>query len=223
MRTGKRIQTIWKCRKELLLECKLKIDLIAFQKTWRERNAHNSTVAGRKFDIEKVTVGEKTYGTLNVHCWDNPEERLEIGSYCSIAEDVHFILGGEHPTNRISTFPFMVHVFESAGSEATGTKGPIIVGDDVWICYGVTILSGVSIGKGSIIGAGSLVTKDVPPYAIIKNGKVAGYRVPEAAIDKLESLDLQSCFKDKSIDNVQRLLDTAVTTDNVDEMINELK
>lgn len=45
-------------------------------------------------------------------------------------------------------------------------NGPIIIEDDVWLGYGVIVLSGVRIGRGAIIGAGSVVTKDVPAGAI---------------------------------------------------------
>ena len=44
---------------------------------------------------------------------------------------------------------------------------PIIIDDDVWIGYGVTILPGVHIGKGSIIAAGAVCSKDVPEYVIV--------------------------------------------------------
>jgi chloramphenicol O-acetyltransferase type B len=47
-----------------------------------------------------------------------------------------------------------------------GLNQKVIIGDDVWIGYGSTILTGVNIGTGSIIAAGSLVTKDVEPYSI---------------------------------------------------------
>lgn len=55
---------------------------------------------------------------------------------------------------------------------------PITVGDDVWIGGRVTVLPGVYIGNGSIIGAGSVVTKDVPPYAIVGGApaKIIRYR-----------------------------------------------
>lgn len=48
-----------------------------------------------------------------------------------------------------------------------GTDAPIIIGDDVWICYGSTVCAGVTVGDGAIIAAGSVVTKDVPPYAVV--------------------------------------------------------
>lgn len=48
-------------------------------------------------------------------------------------------------------------------------SSPIIIEDDVWISFGVTILKGVKIGKGSVIAAGSTVTHDVPPGVLYYN------------------------------------------------------
>jgi acetyltransferase-like isoleucine patch superfamily enzyme len=131
---------------------------------WRRANSHNETFLARDFDITKVTVGRKTYGPLNIWTWGSFNEKLSIGNFVSIGEDVKFLLGGNHEYNRISTYPFKVKYFDHS-HEAT-SKGEITVEDDVWIGHGCLILSGVKIGKGSIIAAGSIVTKDVRSYAI---------------------------------------------------------
>jgi acetyltransferase-like isoleucine patch superfamily enzyme len=62
-------------------------------------------------------------------------------------------------------------------NESTIAK-PVIVDDDVWLGYNVTVLPGVTIGKGSVIGAGSVVTKNIPPYSIAVGNpcKVIGQR-----------------------------------------------
>ena len=65
--------------------------------------------------------------------------------------------------------------------EETNVVKKIIIGNDVYIGYGSTVLGGVTIGDGAIIAAGSVVTKDVPPYTIyggvpakfIKNKEIA--------------------------------------------------
>jgi acetyltransferase-like isoleucine patch superfamily enzyme len=44
---------------------------------------------------------------------------------------------------------------------------PIKIGDFVWVGHGALILGGVTIGEGAIVGAGSVVTRDVPPFAIV--------------------------------------------------------
>ena len=58
--------------------------------------------------------------------------------------------------------------------------------DDVWIGARAIILPGVRVGKGSIIGAGTVVTKDIPPYAIVAGnpGRVLRYRDGQSQIDK---------------------------------------
>lgn len=219
MRPFARMKTIWKCRKEIILNVKIKIDFIAFQKEWRGRNAHNSTVAGCKFDPNKVNVGEGTYGTLNIHCWDNPSEHLSIGSYCSIADDVHFILGGEHPIHRITTYPYKSHILGIPTMEHTGTKGPIVIEDDVWICYGATILSGVKLGKGCVVAAKSIVSKDVPPYSIFINGQIKGRRFSENVINKLKDIDLGSISKISDVEMVEKVLDMDVSEDTINDLL----
>jgi len=67
------------------------------------------------------------------------------------------------------------------------SKGDIVVGNDVWIGYGATILSGVKIGHGAIVGAKSLVSKDVLNYAIMAGSpaRVIGFRFNDSQIDEL--------------------------------------
>ena len=135
-----------------------------------------------------MTVGKYTYGGLRVINY-NENERLRIGSYCSIAQEVTFILNADHRTDTISTFPFKVKVL---GESLEGTsKGDIIVADDVWIGYRATILSGVHIGQGAVIAAGAVVTKDVPSYAIVGGvpARVIKYRFGEEVLTRLGKLD----------------------------------
>jgi len=71
------------------------------------------------------------------------------------------------------------------------SKGDITVDDDVWIGYGVTILSGVHIGQGAVVAAGAVVTHDVPPYAIVGGvpAKMIKYRFTPPVIDYMLTLD----------------------------------
>lgn len=127
-----------------------------------------------------IVVGDYTY----FHDFGNPEafeknvlyhfdfigDRLIIGKFCSIASNVRFIMnGGNHRTDWFTNFPFPVfgNGWESAMPESWPNRGDTVIGNDVWIGYGATIMPGVNIGDGAIIATGSIVTKDVAPYAVV--------------------------------------------------------
>lgn len=81
------------------------LKLILFKKKWWKKNPYNFTSARNIFDINNVRVGNYTYGGLYV-LNDIAESYLVIGSYCSIADKVSFILGNDHRLKDISTYPF---------------------------------------------------------------------------------------------------------------------
>jgi acetyltransferase-like isoleucine patch superfamily enzyme len=115
-----------------------------------------------------ATVGRRTYG-VSGHSFMNcsPQSPVTIGAFCSIAREVLFLCQANHPTHTASTFPLQSQVFKRRKDlEYLVSKGPIRVGNDVWIGARAIILSGVSIGDGAVIAAGSVVTRDVPPYTI---------------------------------------------------------
>ena len=209
-----KLRKVYRCRKEISISLKQMVDLLDFQKEWRALNPNNGTVAKRRFDCSRVSVGEGTYGDLHVFSFGNPDEKLYIGNYCSIAGDVVFVLGGEHPTERITTFPYITHVLGWESKEYTKTKGPIIVEDDVWICHGALVLSGITIGRGSVIGAGCIVTKDIPPYTIyLGNGRIKN-RFGEEIIKELKGVDLRLIrYLDR--DKQAYLMNNTITDDNI--------
>lgn len=114
-------------------------------------------------------LGAHTYGTVDVLWWGE-EASLTIGRFSSIADGVTILLGGNHRVDWVTTYPFSEFEDWPSAHGITGhpaTKGDVRIGNDVWIGNGATILSGVTIGDGAVIGARALVTKDVPPYAIV--------------------------------------------------------
>ena len=165
-----------------------RLKLIQFRKTWRKYNSHNTTIAANQFDVGAVCVGKNTYGAIRLSNWGK-DEHLKIGNYCSIAQEVMFILNADHFTQNISTFPFKV---KCLGQQREGiSKGDIIIDDDVWIGYRVIIMSGVHVGQGAIIAAGAVVTKDIPPYAIVGGvpAKIIKFRFSKNIIEKLLEID----------------------------------
>lgn len=158
---------------------------------WRKQNPHNFTTVERRFDIDCVQVGKNTYGGLYVltdGANDN-KTKLRIGSYCSIAPQVIFVLSSDHPLHCLSTYPFKAKLV--SGEKEAISKGDIIIGDDVWIGVRAVILSGVRIGQGAVVASGAVVTKNVPPYAIVAGvpAKVIGYRFDAETRTLLEKIN----------------------------------
>lgn len=167
-----------------------------------------------------VTVGRYTYGTINAQINANRSERLIIGEFCSIGPNVHFIVSSEHPYECLSSYPFRVHVCGFAAE--AGSKGDIVVKDDVWIGLGAIICSGVTIGQGAVVAAGAVVTKDVPPYAIVGGNpaKVIKYRFSKPVIEKLMKFKFSSLTEEKIL-QLQGALYKEITEENVDSLLKE--
>lgn len=198
-----------------------RIKLVLFRKKWRKHNRHNSTYAKNYFQMCEAEIGCFTYGGINI-LNEVEGRKVHIGNLCSIAEDVLLLLGDDHYTNLLSTFPFKARVMKEVPAEAT-SKGDIYIADDVWIGKNVIILSGVKIGQGAVIAAGSIVTKDIPPYAIAGGvpAKPLKFRFDNKIIEFLLSLDynslnvrliqkyineLYTSIDDKSLEEVKELL-----------------
>lgn len=206
--------------KKIGIKLLTRIKLNVLKKEWRRKNKHNFTNINNIFPINIVKVGKYSYGSLNIYSWGNENEGLEIGNFVSIAEDVKFILGGNHQLNIFTTYPFKVMMF---GEKVEAlTKGKIIVKDDVWIGMSVLILSGITIGQGAVIAAGSVVTKDVPPYAIVGGNpaKILKYRFSSEIIEKVKNVDLSKIKLKKNKGNLYEKL-TEKNIKNLLEEINE--
>lgn len=118
-----------------------------------------------------IEVGRYTYGHENISIkqWDEGA-RLRIGAFCSIAEEAVVMLGGNHRSDWITTFPFgHIHAEELGGTEIRGhpkTNGDVTIGNDVWLGRRVTIMSGITIADGAIVAANSTVIRDIGPYEV---------------------------------------------------------
>jgi virginiamycin A acetyltransferase len=167
-----------------------------------------------------IEVGDYTY-------YDDPEgmeqfeknvlyhfdfvgDRLVIGRFCSIAAETRFIMnGGNHATDWFSTFPFPVfgEGWEVAMPEAWPNRGDTVVGHDVWIGWGATIMPGVRIGDGAIIATASVVTRDVPPFAIVGGNpaRLIRYRFDEETRQALEEIAWWNWDAEKVTRNVRAI------------------
>ncbi|MBC5992533.1 xenobiotic acyltransferase family protein [Pontibacter cellulosilyticus] len=133
-----------------------------------------------------------------------------IGRYCSIANDV--IIGlGAHPINMFSTSPLFyktknplqIRLVEK--DQDFEEYKSISIGNDVWIGARVVIMGGISIGHGAVLAAGSVVTRDVPPYAVVGGvpAKIIKFRFSEEVQNAL----LKTRWWEKEADEVYRQKD----------------
>lgn len=142
------------------------------------RLREDEAVMNRPFELLKgkyperhtkhMDIGEFTYGKPEViECGEGA--KLHIGKFCSIADDVTVLLGGNHRTDWITTYPFNSLLPGEYGDIKghPATKGDVCIGNDVWIGRGALILSGVRIGNGAVIGANAVVTHHVFPYSLV--------------------------------------------------------
>jgi hypothetical protein len=94
---------------------------------------------------------------------------------------------GEHRTDLVSTYPLRTLLTPDGRNHDATEKGEIAIGSDVWIGTRAMILSGVTIGHGAVVAAGAVVTRDVPPYAIVAGvpARVLRYRFDADTIERL--------------------------------------
>lgn len=125
-----------------------------------------------------------------VDYWDIKQTSISIGRYSSLAHDIRFIIGRNHEYSFVTT---------SAMKECFGedikfignrrfNHNQLIIGNDVWIGHGATLMSGIIVGDGAVIAAESVVTKDVPPYAIVGGNpaKVIKYRFSKDIVEQFK-------------------------------------
>ena len=148
-----------------------------------------------------VAMGAFSYGVTGHY------SNVHIGRYCSIGESVQFGRG-DHPLDWVSTSPLQYDgalladlaqgspfAERLAGrrqehfAKPYGPRGEdrIRIGHDVWIGHGAFIKPGVMVGDGAVIGAMSLVTRDVPPYAVVAGqpARVIRTRFPDETVQDL--------------------------------------
>lgn len=163
------------------------------------KNEFSSQLLCKTIDHPNILVGEFSYYSRyhHKHSFEScvryldkkrqDVDKLIIGKYCSIGSGAVFIMGGNqgHRMDWVSTFPFyyQANIFKDA-KDSYKKVGNTIVGHDVWIGSEAMIMPGITIGVGAV------VSKDIPPYAIVAGNPaiVIKYRFDDEKISKLLKL-----------------------------------
>jgi virginiamycin A acetyltransferase len=143
-------------------------------------------------------------------------DRLVIGRFCSLGAGTRFVMnGGNHHTTWLTTYPFPIfgHGWEAAMPASWPNKGDTIVGNDVWFGHDALVMPGISIGDGAIVATRAVVTKDVPPYAIVGGNPatVLRHRFDEPTIARLLAVRWWDWDVAKITRNVRAICGSEVT------------
>ena len=148
----------------------------------------------------------------------------DVGKFCSIASETKIGLG-THTLDKISTSPIFTEA--KNGTKQSWVKASsvnpfkrVTVGNDVWIGVRAMVMGGVTIGDGAVIGAGSIVTKDVPPYAVVAGvpAKIIRYRFTQEQIDVL----LAHPWWNLPEEQLRKKIELFQSSENIAEKINEM-
>ena len=105
-------------------------------------------------DRGRISIGAGAF--LNLDVMVAAVERVEIGDHCMLANGCMVTDGNHRFDDPERPVPW----------QGFTSKGPTILGDNVWLGANVVVTSGVTIGRRSVIGANSVVTTDIPEYSI---------------------------------------------------------
>ncbi len=155
-----------------------------------------ATTFGRWCEVgARTKVAESSFGDYSYVVNDSDIIHSTIGKFCSIAAHTR-LNPGNHPLDRV----MLSHVGYRSSAYGLGPDdpdffkwrraSPVTLGHDVWIGHGAVVLPGVTVGTGAAVGAGTIVTKDVPPFAVVVGnpGRVLRYRFTAAVIANLQRI-----------------------------------
>jgi acetyltransferase-like isoleucine patch superfamily enzyme len=147
----------------------------------------NAVVLASGVCLCKTQIGDYSY--LGRNCNVNT---AAIGKFCSIASEVYIGLGSHPLAPFVSTHPIFYlrkpfRDWDFADRDYQSEYAHTTIGNDVWIGLRAAIRDGVKVGDGAVIAAGAIVTRDIPPYAIVAGvpARILRYRFPPETIQFL--------------------------------------
>jgi len=150
------------------------------------KGSHIGWKAIRLEGLQHISIGTHTYIAPNMQltAWDMHNDMtftpdITIGNHCTIRENCHITaINSIHIGDNLLTGTNVL-ITDNSHGKATHeqmalpptqrplySKGPVVIGNNVWLGNNVCVMPGVTIGDGAIIGANSVVTHDIPAYSV---------------------------------------------------------
>lgn len=174
-----------------------------------------SVTINRRSYFNDSHVGDYTYAGINTTM-----NYTRIGKFCSIARNVD-IGGFDHDYHKFTTIPISRFNQMKGGEKyKTSHSEYCEIGNDVWIAAGAQVMHKVKIGDGAVVGGGAVVTKDVPPYAIVVGvpAKIIKYRFEDYIISELLSIQWWNWPEEMLLNHVSWLIETDVNDETIEEL-----
>jgi len=113
-----------------------------------------------------IKIGNWCFVGENSRIWSSV--KVEIGDNVLISHNVNIIDNSSHPLDPKERHADFVHIRTNGLQENVNiAEEAITIESNAWIGFNATVMKGVRIGNGAIIGANTVITKDVPPYAVV--------------------------------------------------------
>ncbi len=159
----------------------------------------------------KLRIGNHVYIGKQVHI----EANCDIGDYCLFANRVAIVGRHDHDFSAVG---FPIRYAPWIGSyrfPSPHITEKAVIESDVWLGYGVIVLTGITVGRGCIVATGTILTKSLPLYLIVTDrpARVVGQRFADAAtVDRHEAALHDGCFHLAERGHAHRIIKSAVST-----------
>ena len=115
----------------------------------------------------EIIIGDQCFIGPGSQIWS--ADRVSIGSRVFLSHGVNIHDNNAHPMSAALRHVQFTRPATPESDRATAAvrTAPVVIEDDAWLGFNVTVLKGVVIGRGAVIGAASVVTTDVPPWTVV--------------------------------------------------------